>query len=85
MYNKARKVIKQSIKPIYPGEKYLQHYKIVFCPLFSLVIQQMGSPLTIVKEQAGTELGQAQLKLGLDFTLIFCRFDFSPFELIELV
>ena len=27
-----------------------------------------------VKKQAGTELGQAQLKLGLDFTLIFCRF-----------
>ena len=24
------------------------------------------------KEQVGTELGQAQLKLGLDFTLIFC-------------
>ena len=35
--------------------------------------------------QAGTELGQAQLKLGLDFTLIFCRFGFSPFGLIELV
>ena len=27
-----------------------------------------------IVEQAGTELGQAQLKLGLDFTLIFCRF-----------
>ena len=26
------------------------------------------------KEQAGTELGQAQLKLELDFTLTFCRF-----------
>ena len=25
------------------------------------------------KKQAGAELGQAQLKLGLDFTLIFCR------------
>ena len=24
--------------------------------------------------QAGAELGQAQLKLELDFTLIFCRF-----------
>ena len=23
-------------------------------------------------EQVGTELGQAQLKLGFDFTLIFC-------------
>ena len=36
-------------------------------------------------KQAGTELGVAQLKLGLDFTLIICRFGFSPFELIELV
>ena len=36
-------------------------------------------------KQAGTELGQAQLKLGLEFTLIFCRFGFSPFGLIELV
>ena len=26
------------------------------------------------EKQAGTELGQAQLKLGLDFTLIVCRF-----------
>ena len=30
--------------------------------------------------QAGTELGQAQLKLGLDFTPIFCRFGFSGFS-----
>ena len=30
--------------------------------------------LEVGKKQAGTELGQAQLKLGLDFTLIFCRF-----------
>ena len=27
----------------------------------------------VQKKQAGAELGQAQLKLGLDFTLIFCR------------
>ena len=33
----------------------------------------------------GTELGQAQLKLGLDFTLIICKFGFSPLELIKLV
>ena len=33
-----------------------------------------------VKKQAGAELGQAQYKLGLDFTLIFCRFG-----LVELV
>ena len=25
-----------------------------------------------IREQAGAELGQAQPKLGLDFTLIFC-------------
>ena len=36
-------------------------------------------------EQAGAELGQAQLKLGLDFALIFCRFGFSTFGLVELV
>ena len=27
--------------------------------------------------QAGAELGQAQLKLGRDFTLFFCKFGFS--------
>ena len=31
-------------------------------------------------QQAGAELGQAQLKLGLDFTPIFCRFGFSGFS-----
>ena len=31
------------------------------------------------EKQAGAELGQAQLKLGLDFTLIFCRFGLSRF------
>ena len=36
-------------------------------------------------KQAEAELGQAQRKLGLDFTLIFCRFGFSRFGLIELV
>ena len=29
-------------------------------------------------KQAGTELGQAQLKLGLDFTLIFCTIKIWP-------
>ena len=33
-----------------------------------------------IVEQAGTELGQAQLKLGLDFTQIFSRFGFSGFS-----
>ena len=37
------------------------------------------------KKQAGAELGQAQLKLGLDFTLIFCRIDFTGYSLKELV
>ena len=37
------------------------------------------------EKQAGAELGQAQLKLGLDFTLIFCRFGFSRFGLVKLV
>ena len=32
-------------------------------------------------KQAVTELGQAQLKLGLKFILIFCRFGFSRFGL----
>ena len=36
-------------------------------------------------KQAGAELGQAQLKLGLDFNLIFCKFDSSGFNLVELV
>ena len=31
------------------------------------------------------KLHQAQLKLGLDFILIFCRFGFFQFGLIELV
>ena len=35
-------------------------------------------------KQAGAELGQAQLKLGSDFTLIFCKFDSSGFNLVEL-
>ena len=36
-------------------------------------------------EQAGAEVGQAQLMLGLDFTLIFCRFGFTGYSLVELV
>ena len=36
-------------------------------------------------EQAGTELGQAQLKLGLDFNQIQYTFGFSIFYLVELV
>ena len=36
--------------------------------------------IDIEKEQAGTELGQAQLKLGLDFSLIICKFGFSHLD-----
>ena len=36
--------------------------------------------IDIEKEQAGTELGQAQLKLGLDFSLILCKFGFSHLD-----
>ena len=31
-----------------------------------------------MSEQAGTELGQAQLKLGLALTLIFCTIKIQP-------
>ena len=34
------------------------------------------------EKQAGAELGQAQLKLELNFTLIFCWFDSSGFNLV---
>ena len=48
------------------------------CPFHHLCgCQPLYIPyLTIVNnhEQAGVELGQAQLKLGLNFTLIFFRF-----------
>ena len=33
-----------------------------------------------IEKQAGTELCQAQLKLGLDLTPIFCRCGFSGFS-----
>ena len=36
-------------------------------------------------KQAGAELSQAQIKLGLDFSSIFCRFGFARFGLVELV
>ena len=36
-------------------------------------------------KQAGAELGQAQLKLGLDFNQIQYPFGFSKFDLVELV
>ena len=36
------------------------------------------------QKQAGAELGQAQLKLGLDFILIFCEFGFTRLSLVQL-
>ena len=35
--------------------------------------------------QAGAELGQAQLKLGLDFIQSYNTFGLSKFDLVELV
>ena len=42
--------------------------------------QKKTHPSRKNNQQAGAELGQAQLKLGLDFTPIFCRFGFSGFS-----
>ena len=42
-------------------------------------------PPPLKKPRAGAELGQTHVKLGLNFTLIFCRFSFSRFGLIELL
>ena len=36
-------------------------------------------------KQAGAELGQAQLNLGLGFTLILCRFGFTGYSLVDFV
>ena len=38
-----------------------------------------------IAQQAGAELGQAQLKLEFYLTLIFCRFGFSGIRFIDLV
>ena len=35
-------------------------------------------------EQVGTELGQAQLKLGFDFTLFFCTIKILP-AMVEIL
>ena len=39
----------------------------------------------IIGKQAGAELGQAQLKLRLDFNQIQYTFGFSLFDLVQLV
>ena len=41
--------------------------------------------MTKMIKQAEAELGQAQLEVGLEFTLIFCRFGFYKIGLAELV
>ena len=52
----------------------------------SLSLAQLSPRLFVnIRIQAGAELGQAQLKLGLDFYLIFFRFVFSRFCLVQLV
>ena len=41
-------------------------------------------PNEIIVQQAGAELGQAQLMLEWDFTLIFCKFGkFSSKDLVQ--
>ena len=52
---------------------------IVYIPKIPLALKDRNI------KQAGAELGQAQNKLGLDLTLIFCRLGFSRFGLVELV
>ena len=65
---------RQAQRGTYKGGAHLKKSKRTSCEDFNKLLKQ-----------AGAELGQAQLKLGLDFTLIICRFGFSPFGLIELV
>ena len=47
---------------------------------FSLYLQGVMKECAKNVQQAGAELGQAQLQLGLDFTHIFCRFGLSGFS-----
>ena len=59
--------------------------------MFNLVTGPVGTVLYLGSQfrkkgkQAGAELGQAQLKLGLNFNLIFCRFGFTGYSLVESV
>ena len=52
---------------------------------FELIHLQGGIKIKKTKIQAGAELGQAQLKLGLDFTLILFRFGFTGYSFAEVV
>ena len=40
---------------------------------------------SLITIRAGAEMGQVQLKLEWDFTLIFCNFGFTGYSLVELV
>ena len=82
--NQTKIAIKVNILSFQPNMAIIE----AFCPDFNQLISILG--LWIIykdcyicnwkNEQAGTELGQAQLKLGLDFTLIFCRVGFSHLD-----
>ena len=50
-------------------------------PLLLLLFAILSESFVKLDKQAGAELGQAQLNLGLDFTLIFCRTDFTGYSL----
>ena len=43
-------------------------------------LRELGEHHRKERKQVGAELGQAQLKLGLEFTSIFCIFGFSGFS-----
>ena len=64
---------------------FIEHETPVFDQLL-WVFQSITLGETLKKyKQAVAELGKAQIKLGLDFTLFFCRFGFSRFGLAESV
>ena len=54
---------------------------IAYCLHYETFIGYTAWPwqyMTVSYIQVGTELGQAQLKLGLDFTLVFCTIKIWP-------
>ena len=55
--------------------------------MFSYITRKNINMFTFLKkkEQAGAEMGQAKIKLGLDFKLISCKFGSSTFDLVKLV
>ena len=70
------------------GHQYWSNYRSWLNMVVGGGTNIMAGQVLIVKnntKQTGTELGQAQLKLGFDFTLIFCRFGFFRCVSIKLV